>query len=100
MSRRFGYQGLYSFLLSTERRIRAKQKTKKKKFEQVAKAPTQSPGSYYVRKGRNNTWYLMIETYIGGERKQRGVEQARFNDLGLTNIIQISKKWLTIFVHC
>ncbi len=62
-----------------------KQKTKKKKFEQVAKAPTESPGSYYVRKGRNNAWYLMIETYIGGERKQRGVEQTLFNDLGLTN---------------
>lgn len=68
-----------------------KQKTKKKKFEQVAKAPTESPGSYYVRKGRNNAWYLMIETYIGGERKQRGVEQARFNDLGLTNTMTLAQ---------
>ena len=68
-----------------------KQKTKKKKFEQVAKAPTESPGSYYVRKGLNNTWYLMIETYIGGERKQRGVEQARFNDLGLTNTMTLAQ---------
>lgn len=66
-----------------------KQKIKKKKFEQVAKAPTESPGSYYVRKGRNNTWYLMIETYIGGERKQRSVEQARFNDLGLANTMTL-----------
>lgn len=68
-----------------------KSKKNKKKFEQVAKAPSESPGSYYVRKGRNNSWYLMIETYLGGERKQRSVEQARFNELGLTKTMNIEQ---------
>ena len=68
-----------------------KSKKNKKKFEQVAKAPSESPGSYYVRKGRNNSWYLMIETYLGGERKQRSVEHARFNELGLTKTMNIEQ---------
>ncbi len=68
-----------------------KTKNKKKKFEQIAKAPTESPGSYYVRKGRNNNWYLMIETYVGGKRKQQGVEQNRFNELGLTKTMTLAQ---------
>ena len=70
---------------------RVKTKNKKKKFEQIAKALTESPGSYYVRKGRNNNWYLMIETYVGGKRKQQGVEQNRFNELGLTKTMTLAQ---------
>lgn len=67
-----------------------KKKIKKKKFEQIAKAPTESAGSYYARKSGKN-WYLMIETYIGGKRNQRPVEHARFHELGFSKTMTLEQ---------
>lgn len=67
-------------------------KNKKKKIEELVKAPSESPGSYYVRKGRrDNQWYLMIETYTGGKRKQRSVGAARFPEMGLAKTMTLAQ---------
>ncbi len=67
-----------------------KKKIKKKKFQQVAKVPTESAGSYYARKSGKN-WYLMIETYINGKRKQRSIETARYHDLGFSKTMTLEQ---------
>jgi hypothetical protein len=63
---------------------------KKKKFHQVTKAPTESAGSYYIKKNGKN-WYLMIETYLAGERRQRTVDTARFTDLGFSRTMTVDQ---------
>ncbi len=63
---------------------------KKKKFKQLAKAPTRSAGSYYVKKNGGN-WYLMIETYLNGQRSQNPVESSRFVELGFTKSMTLDQ---------
>nr|BFD65109.1 hypothetical protein HAGR004_01310 [Bdellovibrio sp. HAGR004] len=67
-----------------------KKKIKKKKFQQTAKAPIESAGSYYARKSGKN-WYLMIETYLDGKRSQRPVDQARYHDLGFSKTMTLEQ---------
>ena len=67
----------------------------KKKFDQQAVAPTTSPGSYYVRVSRKK-WYVMIETWSGGIRKQKSVSPGVFNELGFVKTMTVEQAKLRV----